>query len=151
MPSVLIIGATRGLGLALANLYASTPENTVFGTTRSATAPSNEKVSKNITWVKNIDLMDPGCGRSLANQLLMAGVGGGMVEGKEVVRGFDVVVCPILKFSFQNEGVKLTGILQIITAGYFATEDFVTGPKWEEEIKMYSSSPASLPLHPPLP
>jgi hypothetical protein len=27
---------------------------------------------------------------------------------------------------------------QIITAGYFATEDFVNGPKWEEEVKMYS-------------
>jgi hypothetical protein len=28
--------------------------------------------------------------------------------------------------------------VQIITAGYFATEDFVEGPKWEEEVKMYS-------------
>jgi len=27
---------------------------------------------------------------------------------------------------------------QIITAGYFATEDFKEGPKWEEEVKMYS-------------
>jgi hypothetical protein len=26
-------------------------------------------------------------------------------------------------------------------AGYFATEDFKTGPKWDEEVKMYSSSP----------
>jgi len=26
--------------------------------------------------------------------------------------------------------------LQIITAGYFATEDFESGPKWEEEVKM---------------
>jgi hypothetical protein len=30
------------------------------------------------------------------------------------------------------------GEWQIITAGYFATEDFVSGPKWEEEVKMYS-------------
>lgn len=27
---------------------------------------------------------------------------------------------------------------QIITAGYFATEDFTTGPNWDEEVKMYS-------------
>lgn len=27
---------------------------------------------------------------------------------------------------------------QIITAGYFATEDFVNGPKWDEQVKMYS-------------
>jgi hypothetical protein len=25
---------------------------------------------------------------------------------------------------------------QIITAGYFATEDWKTGPKWEEEVRM---------------
>ena len=29
---------------------------------------------------------------------------------------------------------------QIITAGYFATEDWKGGPKWEEEVRMYSVS-----------
>jgi len=29
--------------------------------------------------------------------------------------------------------------LQIISAGYFAREDFTNGPKWDEEVKMYSS------------
>jgi hypothetical protein len=33
-------------------------------------------------------------------------------------------------------GWKLMWVRQIITAGYFATEDFKTGPKWEEEVKM---------------
>jgi hypothetical protein len=40
MPTILIVGATRGLGAALANLYASSLSNTVFGTTRSASNPT---------------------------------------------------------------------------------------------------------------
>jgi len=46
-----------------------------------------------------------------------------MVEGG--VRGFDVVV---------------------ITAGYFATEDFATGPNWDDEVKMYTTSAISVPF-----
>jgi len=34
----------------------------------------------------------------------------------------------------------------IITAGYFATEDFTNGPKWEEEVKMYKTSAISPPF-----
>jgi hypothetical protein len=36
------------------------------------------------------------------------------------------------------EGEARTGLIrwQIITAGYFATEDWETGPKWEEEVRM---------------
>jgi NAD(P)-dependent dehydrogenase (short-subunit alcohol dehydrogenase family) len=118
MPNILIIGATRGLGASLANAYAAIPTNTVYGTTRSPSAPSNH--SPNINWVPNIDLNKDGVGQALVNQLGQLGVAGGMVEGKEEVRGFDVV---------------------IITAGYFVTEDFENGPKWEEEIRMYSISP----------
>lgn len=123
MPNILIIGATRGLGASLANAYASNPANTVYGTTRSPSTPPNH--SANITWVPNIDLNKSGVGQALVNQLGQLGVSGGMVEGKDELRGFDVV---------------------IITAGYFATEDFEEGPKWEEEVRMYSIFPLSLPF-----
>lgn len=95
MPAILIIGATRGFGAALANAYAADPANTVFGTTRSSTGPSGDKLSHAITWVPNIDLMSLGVGAALVNQLGMLGVGGGMVEGG--VKALDVVVarsCP---------------------------------------------------------
>jgi NAD(P)-dependent dehydrogenase (short-subunit alcohol dehydrogenase family) len=90
MPSVLIIGATRGLGASLANTYASDPSNTVYGTTRSSTAPSDDKISKAVKWVPNIDLMSPAVGKTLVNQLGMLGVSGGMVETG--IHGFDIVV-----------------------------------------------------------
>lgn len=91
MPNILVIGATRGLGASLANLYSSQPHTTVYGTTRSSSAPpSDEKLSKSIIWVPNIDLLNPDVGGMLVNQLGMLGIGGGMVEGG--VKGFDVVV-----------------------------------------------------------
>ncbi|KAE9370866.1 oxidoreductase-like protein [Stipitochalara longipes BDJ] len=34
----------------------------------------------------------------------------------------------------------------IITAGYFATEDFESGPKWEEEVRMYTTSSIAPPF-----
>ncbi len=91
MVNVLIIGATRGLGAALANAYAKDSSNTVFGTTRSSAGPSDEKYHKAITWVPQIDLMSPGVGAALVNQLGMLGISGGMVEGG--VKHVDVVVC----------------------------------------------------------
>lgn len=90
MPNVLIVGATRGLGASLANAYASHPDTTVFGTTRSAEGPKGGKLNEKIIWVPNIDVSEEGVGRKLVNQLGMLGVGGGMVEGG--VRGLDVVV-----------------------------------------------------------
>lgn len=86
--TVLIIGATRGLGASLANTYAAQPDTTVFGTTRSAKGPdgSNEK----IVWVPDIDLMNSGVGQRLSNQLGTLGGGGGMVDGG--VKAFDIVV-----------------------------------------------------------
>jgi hypothetical protein len=35
---------------------------------------------------------------------------------------------------------------QIITAGYFATEDWENGPKWDEQVKMYTTSAISPPF-----
>ncbi|RDW64257.1 NAD(P)-binding Rossmann-fold containing protein-12 [Coleophoma crateriformis] len=115
MPIVLIVGATRGLGAALANYHASQPDTTVFGTTRSAAGPKGDKLSDKIVWVPNIDVAQENCGRSLVNQLPALGGGGGMLEGG--IKAFDIVY---------------------ITAGYFVTEDFTNGPKWDEEVKMYS-------------
>lgn len=131
MPNILIIGATRGLGASLANLYASTPSNTVYGTTRSPSGPKT--LNEKIVWVPNIDVSQEGVGASLVNQLGQLGVAGGMIEGENEVRGFDIVV---------------------ITAGYFATEDFANGPKWAEQVKMYSASPyqsLNKQSQPPLP
>jgi NAD(P)-dependent dehydrogenase (short-subunit alcohol dehydrogenase family) len=90
MPNILIIGATRGLGAALANLYASGLKNTVFGTTRSSAAPKNEKLNSKIVWLPNIDVAQEDVGRRLVNQLGMSGGGGGMVEGG--VKALDTVV-----------------------------------------------------------
>ena len=92
MPTILIIGATRGLGLSLANTYASQPNTTVYGTTRSARGPNaGKEVSERIIWVPGIDVSAEGCGRTLVNQLGVVGGGGGMSEGG-VVRGLDIVV-----------------------------------------------------------
>jgi hypothetical protein len=91
---------------------------TVYGTTRSASGPTG--LNEKIIWIPHIDLLDSGVGGRLVNQLGSLGGGGGMTKGG--VEGLDVV---------------------IITAGYFATEDFKTGPKWDEEVRMYSPSPMS--------
>lgn len=122
MTKILIVGATRGLGASLANAYAAKDSNIVFGTARSA-PPTGEHLSKSIQWVPHIDLTSPEVGGSLANQLGSLGVGNGMVESE--IRGFDVVY---------------------ITAGYFATEDFKSGPKWDEEVKMYKTSSIAPPV-----
>lgn len=121
MASVLIIGATRGLGASLANQYAAQKDTTVFGTTRNSHAPSG--LNSKINWVKNVDLAEKNCGAALVNQIGMLGGGGGMSEGG--VKGFDIV---------------------IVTAGYFATEDWKSGPKWDEEVKMYTTSAISVPF-----
>ncbi|KAI9763560.1 MAG: hypothetical protein M1840_000422 [Geoglossum simile] len=66
MPNVLIIGATRGLGAALAAQYATRPDTTVYATTRSSTPPT---ASKNTIWIPNIDLISPTAGPTLAAAL----------------------------------------------------------------------------------
>jgi NAD(P)-dependent dehydrogenase (short-subunit alcohol dehydrogenase family) len=86
MPNILIVGATRGLGLSLAKAYASSEGNIVYGTTRKEIGSKEE----DIIWVPNIDVSDSGVGARLVNQLGMLGVGGGLSEGG--TSGFDVVV-----------------------------------------------------------
>ncbi|KAF2225301.1 hypothetical protein BDZ85DRAFT_194635 [Elsinoe ampelina] len=66
MPNVLIVGATRGLGLELAKQYVAHPSTTVFGTARSTT-PNDAPES--IKWIKNIDLTQESSTSTLASSL----------------------------------------------------------------------------------
>jgi short-subunit dehydrogenase len=68
MSSILIIGATRGLGAQLVKRYASNSSNTVYGTSRSSTPPASP-AGPNIHWIPSIDLTNPDCGKSLSNAL----------------------------------------------------------------------------------
>ncbi|KAL3482266.1 hypothetical protein BJX99DRAFT_217666 [Aspergillus californicus] len=63
---VLIVGATRGLGASLRNLYASKPSTHVFATTRSDKEPDAQS---GVSWARNIDLTKSDVGQKLASQL----------------------------------------------------------------------------------
>lgn len=41
MPTILVVGATRGLGASLANVYKADPDNNVLATARSSDTPPN--------------------------------------------------------------------------------------------------------------
>lgn len=120
MPSVLIVGATRGLGRALVTHYSSNPGSgtpwTVYGTTRSSEPPKDDWATKqNIHWLPNVDLeAGPEATKKLAQQI--------------------EVKSDIYK---DGSGGRLNSV--IITAGYFATEDYGSA-KWDEEVKMYTLS-----------
>ena len=127
MPSVLIVGATRGLGAALVTYYSSNPgEGTswiVYATTRSSEPPADDwAIKQNIHWLLNIDLeKGPEIAEKLAQQ----------IEVKADVYG-----------EHTNEGAgSAQGRLStvIITAGYFATEQYGE-VKWDEQVKMYTLS-----------
>ncbi|KAJ3168708.1 hypothetical protein HDU87_000953 [Geranomyces variabilis] len=110
--SILVVGATRGLGAALATAYAKRGE-TVYATARAASSHASDeapKGSNNIQWVHNIDLMDRHVGASLVAGLK------GLERPPKIL---DVV---------------------IITAGFFKTEDFEKGPNWDDQVKMYTTS-----------
>jgi short-subunit dehydrogenase len=68
MSSILIVGATRGLGAQLIKCYASNPSNTVYGTSRSSTPPPSPS-GPNIHWIPSIDLTSPSCGSTLSTAL----------------------------------------------------------------------------------
>ncbi|EHY58079.1 hypothetical protein HRR83_005063 [Exophiala dermatitidis] len=68
MPSVLIVGATRGLGKALVSYYANHLSYTVYATSRSSNAPSDLQ-GENVSWITNIDLSKSSCGHDLAAAL----------------------------------------------------------------------------------
>ncbi|KAK7946592.1 oxidoreductase [Apiospora aurea] len=67
MASVLIVGATRGLGASLTKQYASQPSTTVYATTRSGSGP--EGFPDSVKWLSNIDLLKPDVGDKLAGKL----------------------------------------------------------------------------------
>ncbi|KAI8932763.1 hypothetical protein NX059_010253 [Plenodomus lindquistii] len=66
MPTILIVGATRGLGDSLAQTYAANANNRVLATARSSKPPPN---TKNISYIPNIDLESPHAGDELVQYL----------------------------------------------------------------------------------
>ena len=94
MPNILIIGATRGLGASLANLYAAKENTTVYGTTRAAEAPKKGH-HEGVKWVRNVDLQERDAGRTLVREL----------EGLGIEGGVDVVVSALLSSPVQSGDV----------------------------------------------
>ncbi|KAF1844309.1 NAD(P)-binding protein [Cucurbitaria berberidis CBS 394.84] len=71
MPTVLVVGATRGLGASIVQTYATDPNNRVFATARTPNPPAN---TKNITYIPNIDLESADAGSSLLHFLGTASI-----------------------------------------------------------------------------
>lgn len=70
MSTILLIGATRGLGASLATHYASLPTtSTVYATTRSYKAPDTLQHDK-IRWLLNVDISEPDVGDTLVSQIV---------------------------------------------------------------------------------
>lgn len=65
MVSVLIVGATRGLGASLTRQYAF-HSNTVYATAR---ASSSAFEARNVQWLHGVDLEQPDVGDKLAGLL----------------------------------------------------------------------------------
>lgn len=70
MASVLIVGATRGLGAALVTKYAARPSTHVFGTSRGSDTP---KAADNVTYFSDIDVATESAGSKLAEAINKAG------------------------------------------------------------------------------
>ncbi|KXJ93886.1 oxidoreductase [Microdochium bolleyi] len=66
-PSVLVIGATRGLGAALVKQYASQSSAKVYATTRADAGPDEFPAS--VVWLTGVDLMNSSVGDSLVDKL----------------------------------------------------------------------------------
>lgn len=66
MSTVLVIGATRGLGASLVKRYAGDSMNFVFATSRSAEAP---KSTQNISYISSIDVASESAGTSLVSKI----------------------------------------------------------------------------------
>ncbi|KAF2271871.1 NAD(P)-binding protein [Westerdykella ornata] len=64
MPTVLIVGATRGLGAELAKAYVSNvPQSRVYATARSSSPPENSIIAENLVYVPGVDLENPDAGK----------------------------------------------------------------------------------------
>lgn len=81
--SVLIVGASRGLGLALVKKYAEVvPPSKVFATVRGPAEKEKNKFPKGVKVVENIDVSVEDCGRKIE-----AGLQGTAVEVVVIVAG----------------------------------------------------------------
>lgn len=78
MVSVLVVGATRGLGASLTKQYASKSSNIVFGTARSTSTPTDSP--KIVQWLHDVDLVNPNVGDKIVSQL-------------QLQKPLDIVVC----------------------------------------------------------
>ncbi|KAH6644794.1 hypothetical protein C7974DRAFT_300360 [Boeremia exigua] len=66
MPNILLVGATRGLGASLAELYASDASNNVYATARSTNTPANPK---DFAYIPDIDIASPDAGSKIIQYL----------------------------------------------------------------------------------
>ncbi|KAJ4373268.1 hypothetical protein N0V83_003562 [Neocucurbitaria cava] len=62
MSTILVVGATRGLGASIVQTYAANSNNHVLATARASEPPAD---TKNITYVPSIDLEHPDAGSKL--------------------------------------------------------------------------------------
>ncbi|KAI9758083.1 MAG: hypothetical protein M4579_003214 [Chaenotheca gracillima] len=69
MPTVLIIGATRGLGAALTEQYAAQKDTTVLATGRSPASLDSAPSKDNIHWITGIDIGAEDAGPKLITAL----------------------------------------------------------------------------------
>ncbi|KAF1994534.1 NAD(P)-binding protein [Amniculicola lignicola CBS 123094] len=122
MPTVLIVGATRGLGASLAKAYTSQPGYTVLATARTSNPPANStfypplthhltieitiRIAKSLFYIPNIDLSTPSAGPHILDYL-----------STRSITKLDII---------------------IITAGYFATESLAS-PSFDAQEKMYKT------------
>ncbi|OAL05102.1 NAD(P)-binding protein [Phaeosphaeriaceae sp. SRC1lsM3a] len=66
MSTILVVGATRGLGASIVETYAANANNHVFATARSSNPPAN---TKNIAYIPNIDIATPEASSTLIHYL----------------------------------------------------------------------------------
>jgi NAD(P)-dependent dehydrogenase (short-subunit alcohol dehydrogenase family) len=123
MSSILVVGATRGLGAELAKQCAQLGKATK-ATTRSVATPKG--FPDNIAWLPEVDLMKPDVGDRIV----------GLLNASEPL---DTVVRAAQ--ASKPETRIPNNMIQIISAGHFTTEDLSDkGPNWDEELRMYTTS-----------
>ncbi|KAF2033968.1 NAD(P)-binding protein [Setomelanomma holmii] len=66
MPTILVVGATRGLGASIVKTYAADPKNQVLATARTTNPPAN---SNNISYIPSIDISTPEASSTLVHDL----------------------------------------------------------------------------------
>ncbi|KAI9369722.1 hypothetical protein BJX61DRAFT_518438 [Aspergillus egyptiacus] len=64
--NILIVGATRGLGASLRDLYAAKSSTHVFATTRSDEEPGSQP---GVSWARDVNLTKPDVGQKIISQL----------------------------------------------------------------------------------